>query len=248
MRLLVLINNYMGGNTSNSSTAVAKVLETFHGYTQLDVDIVLFSTEPCDDPKVVNLIYPESLSYDFAYIHRQWLVENVCCLSHDYFMYTENDLIIPESAVLNCIANNEYLKRYSDRLISGFIRYEQKEDKKYIDMLACVRPTVEKILQSEEGKKFWIPGNLHSGNFLLSRDQLKFLIDQHLFQLSYGQYGKQFGGILESAASDIYLDFVKVLPEDFTSVEIEHLSGKYEGLTHQELAREVAMPSGRIGH
>ena len=78
--------------------------------------------------------------------------------------------------------------------------------------------------------------------------RIQFLIDHHLFQLSYGQYGKQCGGILESAASDIYLDFVKVLPEDFTTVEIEHLSGKYEGLTHQELTREVAMPSGRVNH
>ena len=113
MRLLVLINNYMGGNTSNSKAAVAKVVETFQSYTQLDVDIVLFSTDSWGDPRVVNLIYPESLSYDFAYVHRQWLVENLCCLSHDYFMYAENDLIIPESAVLNCIAYNDYLNRFS---------------------------------------------------------------------------------------------------------------------------------------
>ena len=247
MRLLVLINNYMGGNTSNSEAAVAKVLETFYGYTRLDVNIALFSTDSCDDPRVVNMIYPESLSYAFAYVHRQWLVENFCCLSHDYFMYTENDLIIPESAVLRCIANNDYLNRFSNRLISGFIRFEQKQHKKYIDMLPSVRPTVEKIVQSDDGKKFWIPGNLHSGNFLLSRAQLGYLIDNHLIQLYYGQYGKQFGGILESAASDVYLDFIKVLPEDFTTVEIEHLAGKYDGLTHQELSREVYRPSGRIG-
>jgi hypothetical protein len=243
MRLLVLINNYMGGNTSNADTAVEKVVETFRSYTRLDVDIVLFSTQSWDDPDVVNLVYPEALSYDFAYVHRRWLLENFCCLSHDYFMYTENDLIIPESAALHCIANNTYLSRFPGRWISGFIRFEKKPEKKYIDMLASVRPTVEKHVQSDDGRKFWIPGNIHSGNYLLSRPQLGYLIDHHLLQVSYGQYGKQFGGILESAASDVYLDFIKVLPQDFTTVEIEHLSGKYDGLTHPELAREVAMPS-----
>jgi hypothetical protein len=106
---------------------------------------------------------------------------------------------------------------------------------------------VEKCLQTEEGQKFWIPGNIHSGNFLFSRSQMAHLIDGNLFQTRFAQYGKQYGGILESAASDVYLDLVKVLPEDFTRVEIEHISNKYDGLTHQELHREVAMPSGKIG-
>jgi hypothetical protein len=247
MRLLILVNNYMGCNSENTNAAVEKVLQTFSSYTQVSVDIVLFSTMPYTGYNVINLIYPAELSYGFAYVPRQWLVENFCCLAHDYYMYTENDLIIPESAVLNCISLTQYLSQFSDQWTSGFIRYEQKEEKKYIDMMPCTRPTVEKTLQSEDGQKFWVPGNIHSGNFLLSRSQLAYLINRNLFQTSFAQYGKQFGGILESAASDIYIDLVKVLPEDFTRVEIEHVSNKYDGLTRLELSREVAMPSGRIG-
>jgi hypothetical protein len=250
MRLLILINNYMGDNSTNSEAAVERVLQTLSSYKQIGVDLVLFSTGPyaggCD---VTNLIYPEELSYEFAFVPRQWLAENFCCLSHDYYMYTENDLIIPESAVLNCISINAYLSRFSDRLTTGFIRYEKKEDeeKVYIDMLPCTRPTVEKTLQSNDGQKFWMPGNYHSGNFLFSRIQMNLLIRGNLFQTRFAQYGKSFGGILESAASDVYIDLVKVLPEDFTRVQIEHISNKYDGLTHQELSREVTMPSGRIG-
>ncbi|MEJ2157943.1 MAG: hypothetical protein P8X96_21650 [Desulfobacteraceae bacterium] len=249
MRLLILINNYMGDNSTNSEAAVDKVLQTFASYTQIDVDIVLFSTSHCAGRGVINLIYPPELSYAFAFVPRQWLVENFCCLSHEYYMYTENDLIIPESAVLNCIHLNAYLSRFSNRLTSGFIRYEQKEgeEKVYIDMLPCARPTVEKTLQSDDGHKFWVPGNIHSGNFFFSRNQLARLIDGNLFQTRFAQYGKSFGGILESAASDVYIDFVKVLPKDFTKVEIEHISNKYVGLTHQELSREVETPSGKIG-
>lgn len=237
----------MGRNSENTNSAVEKVLQTFSSYAQLKVDIVLFSTAQYTGHNVINLIYPAELSYDFAYVPRQWLLENFCCLSHDYYMYTENDLIIPESAVLNCISITNNLNRFSSQLTSGFIRYEQKEEKKYIDMLPCTRSTVEKTLRSDDGQHFWVPGNIHSGNFLLSRAQLSYLIDGNFFQTKFAQYGKQYGGILESAASDVYLDVVKVLPEDFTRVEIEHLSNKYDGLNHLELSREVSMPSGKIG-
>jgi hypothetical protein len=247
LKLLILVNNYAGDNSGNTADAVEKVLQTFAGYSEIEVDMVLFSTAEYSGHNVVNLIYPQELSYEFAYVPRQWLAENFCCLSHDYYMYTENDLIIPESAVLNCIRINDDLHRFTDRFTAGFIRYEQKAEKVYIDMLPCTRPTVEKCLQTEEGQKFWIPGNIHSGNFLFSRSQMAHLIDGHLFQTRFAQYGKQYGGILESAASDVYLDLAKVLPEDFTRVEIEHIPNKYDGLTQQELRREVAMPSGKIG-
>ncbi len=250
MRLLILVNNYMGDNSTNSETIVERVLRSFTSYKQIEADLVLFSTGPYTGGcNVTNLIYPAELSHAFAYVPRQWLVENFCCLSHDYYMYTENDLITPESAVLNCIGINEYLGRHTDRLTTGFIRYEQKEngEKVYIDMLPCSRPTVEKTIRSDDGQKFWMPGNYHSGNFLFSRNQLNLLIQGNLFQTRFAQYGKSFGGILESAASDVYIDLVKVLPEDFTQVQIEHIPNKYDGLTYHELSREVAMPSGRIG-
>lgn len=249
MRLLVLVNNYIGSNSTNSQSSVEKTLQGFSTYTQLDVDVVLFSTAPSGmvgGADVTELVYPVDLSYAFAFVPRQWLMENLCCLSHEYIMYTENDLIISESAVLNCIEATNYLRQFSYQFISGFIRFEHKEEKKYIDMLPCVRPTVEKLVQSKEGRKFWVPGNVHSGNFLISRSQLDLLIQHRRFQTTFAQYGKQYGGILESAASDIYMDFTKVLPEDFTSVEIEHISNKYEGLTYDALRQEVANPSGRI--
>lgn len=246
MRLLVLVNNYIGCNSTNSQSTVEKALQSFSAYRQLDVDVVLFSTAPSGMTGVTELIYPADLSYAFSFAPRQWLMENLCCLSHDHIMYTENDLVISESAVLKCIEATNYLQQFSCQLISGFIRFERKKEKKYIDMLPCVRPTVEKLVQSKAGRKFWVPGNVHSGNFLISRSQLDLLIQHRRFQTTFAQYGKQYGGILESAASDIYMDFTKVLPENFTSVEIEHISNKYEGLTYEELRREVDSPSGRV--
>lgn len=247
MKLLVLINNYSGRNTSNTTAALERVLDEFSSYTRLEVDLVLFSTAECWFVNVINLLYPAELAHEFAYVPRQWLAENWECLSHDYIMYTENDLVIPESSLLNCIANNSYVGRVSQKLISGFIRFEQKQEKQYIDMLPCVRPTVEKVFKADDGRKFWIPGNIHSGNFLLSHDQLDRMIAERRFQVRHAQYGKQYYGILESAASDVYLDFVKVLPEDFTTVEIEHVSNRYEGLTREQLSREIHHPSGKIG-
>lgn len=240
MRLLVLINNYQGNNSTNTSEVLEKVVWTFSRYEKLDVDIVLFSTRSYPFDNVVNLVYPVELSYAFSFVPRQWIVENFYCLSHDYILYTENDLIIPERSVLNCIENMVYVSQVSEKYISGFIRYENKADgKKYIDMLPADTPTVVKVLKAENGKKYWIPGNMHSGNFLLSYNQLDAMIDHQKFQTHPAQYGKQYYGILESAASDVYLDFIKVLPEDFASVEIEHLSNKYDGLSHRQLRNDI---------
>jgi hypothetical protein len=248
VKLLVLVNNYQGDNSSNTDAALQRVLNAFSNYVRLDVDVVLFSTSDYQIENIVNVIFPTDLSYAFAYKPRQWLVENFYCLSHDYMMYMENDLIIPESSVLNCIEHMEYVSRFSEKFISGFIRFEPKNGhKEYIDMLPCVRPTVEKVLRAESGEKYWIPGNLHSGNFLLSRKQLDRMITSRKFQTFHKQYGREYYGILESAASDVYLEFVKVLPENFTTVEIEHVSNKYNGLTHAELSREIASPTGKIG-
>jgi hypothetical protein len=237
----------MGRNSDNTNTHVDRVLSTFNEYSCIQVDVVLFSTSENPDVSVANLVYPAELSHDFAYVPRQWLVENWCCLSHDYIMYTENDLVITESAVLSCIANNNYVSRFSSKYISGFIRYEQKGRKEYIDMLPCVRPTVEKVLKAADGRKFWIPGNLHSGNFLLSHAQMDHMIENRLLQTRHAQYGRQYYGILESAASDVYLEFVKVLPEDFSSIEIEHLPNKYHGLSYTDLAEQIRNPSGNVG-
>ena len=240
MRLLVLINNYIGKNSTNAPSTVERVLEAFAEYSHMEVDIVLFSTREVRAGNIPNIVYPSELSFQFAFMPRQWLMENLCCLEHDYIMYMENDLIVPERSVLNCIAINAYLKQFSGNYISGFIRYERKPQKAYIDMLPSVRPTVLKVLTSNDGRKFWIPGNLHSGNFLLSRQQLNQMIQLKQFQTTHAQYGKQYYGILESAASDIYLDYIKVLPEDFTEVEIEHVTNRYKGLTHKELSLQIA--------
>ncbi len=247
MRLLVLINNYQGTHSDNTDAGVQRVLRTFNAYTQMDVDIVLFSTRPLETAGAVHVTYPAELEHSFAYAPRQWLVENFCCLEHDYVMYTENDLIVSEESVLNCIANNHFVGRISEKFITGFIRYEFNKVKEYIDMLPCVRPTVEKVFRAPDGRKFWIPGNIHSGNFLLSHQQLEQMIARRLFQVNHAQYGKQYYGILESAASDVYLDYIKLLPEDFTTVEIEHVSSKYHGLTHEALREEIESPSGKIG-
>lgn len=240
MRLLILINNYKGRNSTNTDATFERVLKEFTTYTHLDVDVVVFSTLEIQAENIVNLVYSADLSYSFAYVPRQWLTENLCCLDHEYIMYMENDLIIPESAVINCIQNNEYVGSVSEYYISGFIRYENKgHKKKYIDMLPVDKPTVEKVLTAENGHTYWIPGNIHSGNFLLSRQQLDKMIANRSFQISHLQYGKQYYGILESAASDVYLDFIKVLPEDFKSVEIEHISNKYDGLSRKEISDTI---------
>jgi hypothetical protein len=242
-RLLVLINNYQGENSVNTQTDVERVIETFASYRMLDVDIVMFSTRPHELPGVVNLVYPADLGHAFAYVPRQWLAENFVCLGHDFFLYTENDLITPEVSTINCIANNDFLGRISPKLISGFIRFETDGNgaKRYIDMLPHVRPTVEKIFKSKEGRMFWLPGNLHSGSFLLSRKQLGAMLDNKRFQIRHAQYGKQYYGILESAATDVYLDFVKLLPQDFRTVEIEHVSNRYDGLAGDTLSRAVGL-------
>lgn len=244
MKLLILLNNYSGERSTNSDTNFNKVCETFLSYTNLEVFIVAFCTKPLSqtNTRIQEILLSNELGHEFSFIPRVWLKENIEEIEDDtWIMYTENDLVIPEQSVLNAIHHTQVLQKENKNFISGFVRFEMKGEKRgkeYIDMLPCVTPTV--VGSSTINDTFyWTPGNIHSGNFLLSKELVQDLIKTNRFQTRHMEFGKNYYGVLESAASDVYLEFTKFIPENFESVEIEHLSNKYYGINFNKLRHEV---------
>lgn len=251
MRLLILFNNYIGVNSVNTYAQVQRVYDELLAYSKLEVDILSFNTmnasinlrdyyeKHVDEIQEIKL--PSTLGQDFAYVHRQWLVENIDDIDHDYIMYMENDLLVPEASTLAVIENIIKMQKQWGADTTGFIRYENKigRGKEYIDMLPCDNPTV-----IQRDGDFWQPGNLHSGCWLLHRDSVNVMISDGEFNTRCGENGKVYYGTLESAASDVYLNYhYKWLPVDFESVEIEHLPNRYYGLNADRLLYEIEHPT-----
>ena len=85
------------------------------------------------------------------------------------------------------------------------------------------------IVKSKYDGDIWEPWNLHSGNWIFHKNDIKNMISNNLFETKFKQYGMQYGNCdqLESAASTIYFPYTKVFPKDIESVECQHLPQKY---------------------
>lgn len=244
IKLLVLFNNYLGRRSTNTPDQAGRALEMVTSYSELDVDVVCFTTLAMRRKGVREMRIPWGVGREAAFLHRRWLDRHVQDLDHDYVMYMENDLLIPERSVLNVVAM--YRSFSDDDWIPGFIRYEDKggwRGKEYIDMLPWDAPTVASRYQRADAV-YWSPGNRHSGCWLLSRDDVERMVEGKTFQRRYQEYERSHVlGPLESAATDVYDGRIKVLPEDFASVEIEHLPNKYYGLNERRLQHAIDNPT-----
>lgn len=220
MKLVSLIPSY---NPHNEF--VGKVVDELKKISK----VILFTTEPHNLNVDETFYFDKSIGRELTYKPKEWTFNNIN-EDWEYVLYNEDDILIPEDSVKNVIDLYNILP---SPLIPGFIRYEfddRDNTKRYFDM-----NPVHGIHRGQEGtvkQKFdnvWEPWNLHSGNWLFSKDDVKNMIDNNLWEIYFKQHGYQYGNCdqLESAASVPYLFYTKVYPNDIEKVECLHLPKKY---------------------
>lgn len=193
--------------------------------------VILFTTEAHDLHVHETVFYEKEVGRELVYKPRKWIVDNMH-LDWDYVLYNEDDIFISEQSLNNVIKLYESLP---SPLIPGFIRYEydpRDNTKRYFDMYhihAIHRGSQGTVKEVFLDKQVWEPWNLHSGNWLFSKEDIKNMIQNDVFETYYKEKGFMYGNCdqLESASSVPYMFYTKVYPHDFESVEVEHLPKKY---------------------
>lgn len=222
MRIVSLIPSYTPSNEH-----VRKVVDELKKASK----IILFTTENHNLDVDETIYFEKSIGRDLVYKPKEW-VKNNLDKDWDYALYNEDDILISGSSLLRVI---ELYETLPSPFIPGFIRFEfdeRDQTKRYFDMNplhAVHRGSHGTIKDKWDTHKVWEPWNLHSGNWIFSKSDIKNMIDSGVFETRFMEKGYQYGNCdqLESAASVPYLFYTKVYPYDFESVEVEHLPKKY---------------------
>ena len=188
--------------------------------------VVVFTTEdyPFDGCEVIK--FGKDIKDRLTYEPRKWIVEHLSD-DWDYVLYNEDDIFISEAAfrvAMTMQAQMEY------PFAMGFNRYEIYQGNKYwID-----QHPEHGIHTGNLGKAFihknetvWVPANFHSGNFLLSKDYVRRIMEAGMFDTYFREKPNVYCGLSETAASSVYRTVTKLLPIDFELVGCEHMTNKY---------------------
>jgi hypothetical protein len=189
-------------------------------------DVVLFTTEEHNYPVTETCYFEKTISENLVYEPRKWILNNIE-RSWDYVLYNEDDILIPEESVKRVL---ELYNTLPGNLKPGFARYEVLGDgiKRYIDLhpkhsVHRGGNTIIKEVFKEE--QVWEPWNLHSGNYIFSKEDIRKLVNGEELVTEFIPFNTY--GILETAASALYNSYNKVLPRDVESVACYHLPNKY---------------------
>lgn len=191
-------------------------------------DTVIFSPENIEGFNTE--ITDKNLGHNLVFTPRNYILSKLD--DYDYFVYNEDDILINSEILLKAIKVNELISSIDIKYAIGLLRYELDDNQKeYTDLHPdhCkINPNKNKIIKDItelETDKYFTPCNVHSGNFILSKNQIKYLLDLEKFSVTPHS---NFVGTLESGASDVYFDLIKLIPiNNFTEFECHHLSNKY---------------------
>lgn len=224
MRVLTTIACYTG----NSNTYLKPVVDELKQIS----DVVIFSPEIIDIDGVKTEIRDKSLQHDLVFEPRQYILNHID--EYDYFLYNEDDIFISKDCLSYAIEINDVLSRYNIQYNVGMLRYELDNDvPEFVDLspynsvhlggngVSDIIRYVTKI-SNEYYFNAWNP---HSGNFLLSRDQVKLLYYNGHFST---RPSATFAGILESGATGFHNVMQKYTPtKDYKRLMVHHMSNKY---------------------
>lgn len=245
---------------------VTRQIDEFNSFKDIELDIMRFTTEEGMNYRfdtTHDFMYPKELKHAFPYVTKEW-VDGILEFGdeeghdlldkYDYVLYTEDDLLITEAAVKEVIGLQNVLDQYESEdgkaYVAGFIRYERKKDGSiiYIDMHPAHsvhrggKGTVKDRFKFVDKVGYEIeafePWNIHSGCWLLSVENVRWLIKNGKF-ITKPTEERKYCGPLESAATEIYFDFTRVYPNDVSVIAIEHMHNKYPGLTKEALDNEI---------
>jgi hypothetical protein len=222
MKILSTIINYAG----SSLPYLFPVVEELSKIS----DVVIYSTEEIEGYK--TFVYDKEIGEYLPFEDRKFIIDNVD--NYDYFVHSEDDIFISNETLTTMIELNERLSRIDVKNNVGLVRYEIHGGKKYYDDLHPEHSIhsggngvtdVIREIQVIDDLICLSPWNHLSGNYILSRKQLKYLIDNGLYNtepnIDYVYY-------LESSSSDMNLHMNKIIPYDYIEqLSVHHMSNKY---------------------
>ncbi len=183
MKIFVSILSY-GIKQNNHLITILNEYDKISSSNNYKIDIEIISNIISELPVYKNIkirfnIHQQQIIGDLGYIHRNSM--NNLKDKYDLFIYTENDILITEKNI------NHYLKissKLPDNYITGFLRVEISNDKKYvlIDHNMYYFPTYKKRITINN--ELYVQLNcLHQGCWILTQKQLhKALNSGNFFQ------------------------------------------------------------------
>jgi hypothetical protein len=210
MKIKICISSYGSGQLEYLN----KVVQEFNSYKKHQVDIMVYTTVPVS---FAHKLYNSSIGTMLTFACRQDMANAIN--DYDLFIYNENDMLITED---NIDAFLEHSATLDDKFVSGFLRYEYKDEKK---ILTDLNPHWGNELGKIVSPELFKPNNRHQGCWVLLKKDLITCIESKQFLESTRKN-------LEDGASDPYswCGLTKVLPRDIKLCErlmIHHLPNKY---------------------
>lgn len=183
MRLLVCIAYH---HTPERMQYLKSVLMNFIEHYKLHIDIIIDTNEGSEAISPVpniGIIVHTHLEHPFhlTSMHRQHIKNNID--RYDYFMYVEDDILVPYESFLNYIENFAILW---PKYVPGFVRIEEADGQQYVSDV--VKPQ-ELIIINKGGKQFThlkYPGDYH-GFWIMPEKELKESMTADFTKLSDGR-------------------------------------------------------------
>lgn len=224
MKILTTIACYSG----NSNPYIKPVVEELKQIS----DVVIFSPEIINIEGVKTEIRDKSLQHALVFEPRQYILNHIN--EYDYFLYNEDDIFISKECLNFAIEVNEKLIKHNLQYNVGFLRYELENNiPEFVDLSPYNSvhlggngvSDIIRYVTSIGNEYYFNAWNPHSGNFLLSRDQIKLLYSNGYFSTLPQS---TFAGILESGATGFYNAMLKYTPAyEYKKLMVHHMSNKY---------------------
>jgi len=221
------------------------------------LDILLLCTDPFESPPFSRIhleirYYPKAIGRNLPAEHRAFILERIN--DYDLIGYSEDDIQISKTNVQAFLHFSSILPL---PFVPGFLRFERDSNGEPVFIDTWINgahlPVIQKRL-TIAGVSCLKMANDHQGCYLLTRDQLTFLVKSQQsafltvrpipghsgFFFLNGGYG-----ILESAATSIFahngLSRVIIIGDNIMAFAVEHLSGRYAKEMHVQVSRHEFM-------
>lgn len=224
MKILSTIACYSGNNNPYLKSVINELKKIS--------DIVVFSPEIINIDGIKTELRSKSLDHGLVFEPRQYILDHID--EYDYFLYNEDDILITKESLEFAIEINEKLITHNIQYNVGFLRYELENNiPEFVDLspynsIHLGGNGVSDIIRyvTSIGNEYYFNAwNPHSGNFLLSREQVKLLKNNNYF-LTIPK--ATYCGILESGATGFYEVIRKFTPiKDYKKLMVHHMSNKY---------------------
>lgn len=224
MKILSTIACYTGNNNIYLKSVVEELKKIS--------DVVIFSPEIINIEGTKTEIRDRSLGHGLVFEPRQYILDHI--EKYDYFLYNEDDILILKESLEFAIETNEKLIQQNIQYNVGFLRYELEYNiPEFVDLAPYNSvhlggngvTDIIRYITNIKNEYYFNAWNPHSGNFLLSKEQIKLLHSNNHFP-TFPQ--ATYCGILESGATGFQNVIIKYTPvKDYKKLMVHHMSNKY---------------------